>query len=77
MTVIFKLVAQFIDEVEHPELILLRIEILLGNNCADMAIRLINRFTQVKSEDVNLMSQLLILLHNSEQYDEFHKQVGC
>jgi len=74
---LLKLDAEFINEVEHPELILLRIEILLSSECADMATQLINRLTQVKSSDVHLMSQLLFLLHNADQSDEFLKQVHC
>lgn len=61
---------------ENAELVLLRIEALLEGNGIDLAQRLINRFVKVKGNDVRLMSMLLILLHNADQCDEFHRQAS-
>lgn len=71
------LVSGFVDELENAELVLLRIEALLQGIGVDLAHRLINRFVRVKGADVRLMSMLLIILHNTDQCDEFHRQASC
>lgn len=66
-------VKEFIDEIEHPELVLLRIDFLFSRNLDDHAVNLIDWLTKMKKFDVQLHSLLLLLLYDAQKFDEFHR----